>query len=121
MTKTGLLAVTVATALLAGCSKADLRELAKDTEAAVKDAGHALDELAGQAEGPLRETASRALDAAREARQASEEFRKNPTTETRQALRRRSNGSTMCHASSRDCSTTPRKRFSRLFATRSIP
>jgi len=88
VTKTRFLAVTVAASLLAGCSRGDLRELAKDTEAAVKDAGAALDDLVAQAQGPLREAASRALDAAQVARQASEEFRKNPTTETRQALRR---------------------------------
>jgi Sec-independent protein translocase protein TatA len=47
VTKTGLLAVTVVAALLPGCSEGDLRELARDTEAAVKDAGDALAELAG--------------------------------------------------------------------------
>ena len=87
MTKTGSLAVTLAAALLVGCSRGDLRELAKDTEAAVRDAGDALQELAGKAQGPLLEAANQARDAAEEARQASEEFRKNPTTETRQALR----------------------------------
>jgi Sec-independent protein translocase protein TatA len=88
VTKTGLLAVTVVAALLPGCSEGDLRELARDTEAAVKDVGDALAELAGKAEGPLRDAAARATDAAEEARQASEEFRKDPTTETCQALRR---------------------------------
>jgi Sec-independent protein translocase protein TatA len=86
--KTGLIAVTVVAALLAGCSEGDLRQLGRDTEKALRDAGDALEELAGQAEGPLREATDRAMDAAEEARQASEEFRKNPTTETRQALRR---------------------------------
>ena len=81
--KTGLIAVTVVAALLAGCSEGDLRQLGKDTEKALHDAGDALEELAGQAEGPLRAT-----DAAEDARQASEEFERNPTTETRQALRR---------------------------------
>jgi Sec-independent protein translocase protein TatA len=88
VTKTNLLAVTVVAALLSGCGPGDLQDLAKDTEAAIKDAGAALDKLAGEARGPLRDAASRALDAAQGARRASEEFRKNPTTETRQALRR---------------------------------
>ena len=87
MTKTGLIAVSVVAALLAGCSEGDLRELTRDTEEALRDAGDALGELAGQAEGPLRETAERALDAAEEGRQAADEFRKNPSTETRGALR----------------------------------
>ena len=88
MKKTCLVAVTVVAALLVGCSEGDLRELGKDTEQALRDAGDALAELARQAEGPLREAVTRAKDAAEEARQASGEFRKNPTTETRQALRR---------------------------------
>jgi ElaB/YqjD/DUF883 family membrane-anchored ribosome-binding protein len=82
-----VLAVAIVASLLAGCSRGDLRELAKDTEAAVKDAGDALLDLAGEAQVPLQDAANRARDAAEEARQASEEFRKNPTTETRQALR----------------------------------
>jgi ElaB/YqjD/DUF883 family membrane-anchored ribosome-binding protein len=88
VTRTAVLAVTLATSLLAGCSRGELRELAKDTEAAIKDAGDALQDLAGEAQGPLQDAANRARDAAEEARQATEEFRKNPTTETRQALRR---------------------------------
>lgn len=87
VTKTGLIAVTVLAALLAGCSERDLRELTRDTEEALRDAGDALGELAGLAEGPLRDSADRALDAAEEARQATDEFRKNPSTETRAALR----------------------------------
>ena len=83
-----LLAAVIAAALLLGCSEADLRELGRDTERALRDVGDALDELAGKAEGPLRAAADRALEAAEEARAASEDFRKNPTTETRQALAR---------------------------------
>ena len=82
-----MLAVTLVASLLAGCSRGDLQELAKDTEAAVNDAGDALQELAGEAQGSVQDAANRARDAAEEARQATEEFRKNPTTETRQALR----------------------------------
>lgn len=88
MTKTGSLGVMIVATLLAGCSRGDIRELAKDTESAVRDAGAALQELAGKAQGPMQDAANRARDAAEEARQATEEFRKNPTTETRQALRR---------------------------------
>jgi ElaB/YqjD/DUF883 family membrane-anchored ribosome-binding protein len=87
VTRTGVLALTLAASLLTGCSRGDLHELAKDTEAAVKDAGDALQHLAGEAQGPLQDAANRARDAAEEARQATEEFRKNPTTESRQALR----------------------------------
>jgi ElaB/YqjD/DUF883 family membrane-anchored ribosome-binding protein len=75
-------------ALLAGCSGADLRELGRDTEKALRDVGDALDELVGKAEGPLRAAADRAVDAAEEARAAAREFEENPTTETRQALER---------------------------------
>ena len=85
--KTGLIAVAVTAALFVGCSEGDLRDLAKETEQALEDAGQALEDLADRAEGPIRETADRARDAAEEARQASDEFRENPTTETRQALR----------------------------------
>jgi Sec-independent protein translocase protein TatA len=88
VTRIGVLVVTIVASLLVGCSRGDLRELARDTEAAIKDAGDALQELAGKAQGSLLDAANRARDAAEEARQATEEFRKNPTTETRQALRR---------------------------------
>jgi ElaB/YqjD/DUF883 family membrane-anchored ribosome-binding protein len=71
---------------LAGCTRGDLRELGRETEEALQDAGDALDELVGRAEGPLRDAAEEALDAAAEAREASREFEENPTTETRQAL-----------------------------------
>ena len=37
--KTGLIAVTVVATLLAGCSEGDLRQLGKDTEKALRDAG----------------------------------------------------------------------------------
>ena len=87
MRKTGLVAVTVVSALFAGCGEGDLRDLARDTEQALQDAGDAVEDLAGRAEGPIREAADRAREAAEEARQASDEFRENPTTETRQALR----------------------------------
>ena len=87
VTKTGVIAVTVLAALLAGCSERDLRELTGDTEEALRDVGDALGELAGLAEGPLRDAADHALDAAEEARQATDEFRQNPSTETRAALR----------------------------------
>ena len=81
-----LFAVITASALLFGCSKADLRELRDETEEALHDAGDALSELAGQAEGPIHDSAEQALDVADEARDASREFAENPTTESRQAL-----------------------------------
>ena len=81
-----LLAVVAAASLLVGCSKADLRELGRETEEALRDAGDALDELAGKAEGPIRDAAEHALDAADEARDASRAFADHPTAETRQAL-----------------------------------
>ncbi len=87
MTKAGLIAVSVVTALFAGCSEGDLNDLARDTEQALQNAGEVLEDLADRAEGPVREAADRAREAAEEARQASDEFRENPTTETRQALR----------------------------------
>jgi hypothetical protein len=81
----GVLVLALVAALTA-CSRGDLRELGRETEQALEDAGDALDELVGQAEGPLRDAAEEALDAAAEAREASREFEENPTTETRQAL-----------------------------------
>jgi F0F1-type ATP synthase membrane subunit b/b' len=84
MARTILLALC--SALLLSCTEADLRELGRETEEALNEAGDALDELAGQTEGPLRGAAEEALDAADEARDASREFEENPTTETRQAL-----------------------------------
>jgi ElaB/YqjD/DUF883 family membrane-anchored ribosome-binding protein len=71
---------------LIGCGRGDLAELGRETEQALENAGDALDELVGQAEGPLRDAAEEALDAAAEAREASREFEENPTNETRQAL-----------------------------------
>jgi ElaB/YqjD/DUF883 family membrane-anchored ribosome-binding protein len=83
---TALVALATVALTLTGCSEGDLRDLARDTQQALRNAGDALEELAVAAEGPLRETADRALEAAQEARAASEDFRTNPTTETRQAL-----------------------------------
>jgi hypothetical protein len=85
MSKTIVVAVC-ASLLLVGCSERDLRQMRRDVERALDDAGVALEHLADEAEGPLRDAAEEALEAAADAREASRAFEEDPSAETRRAL-----------------------------------